>query len=230
MKHKIDIDLDTLPKKVQDFIAAEIGHCDANNVQVWLSATRSVDFDEDTKTQVNGYFNEVNEKDIKNGYHHELVCSCGKPLQEWLKLFVHESCHKDQFLEQDPAYCGTVDGIDDPYEKLDQWANASLPIEQGLVKRLIMFALNLELNCERRAVQKIIEQDLPIKVEDYIRRANAYVYFYHVYGLTRQWYTIGKEPYNIPEVLAIVPTTLDNDYTVLPDEIRNAMLKYCYGM
>ena len=36
----------------------------------------------------------------------------------------------------------------------------------------------------------------------------------------RSWYKIGKEPYNIPQVVSVMPKTFDIDYTVLDPKIE----------
>jgi hypothetical protein len=42
----------------------------------------------------------------------------------------------------------------------------------------------------------------------------------------RKWYTIGKEPYNIPDVVDIMPKTFDIDYTILDSNIEKTYDAY----
>jgi hypothetical protein len=86
---------------------------------------------------------------------------------------------------------------------------------------------DLELDCERITLGLIKKYELALDVEDYARRANAYVYFYNVLLENRQWYMIDKEPYNIPEILEIMPTDLDGDYTTTPQNISQLMKQLC---
>ena len=72
----------------------------------------------------------------------------------------------------------------------------------------------VELDCERRSVRKILDNDLPLDVELYTKKANAYVWFYRALPLTRRWFIA---PYNNPKLLEIMPAHFDNDYRTLPD-------------
>ena len=85
----------------------------------------------------------------------------------------------------------------------------------------------MELDCERVAIGVIEKHLLPIDIPEYCKKANAYVHFYNLMKETRKWYSIGKEPYNIKEIVDIMPDNLDDDCTVFTEEMRSVMMEHC---
>jgi hypothetical protein len=85
---------------------------------------------------------------------------------------------------------------------------------------------NEELNA--LTVEKIKKWSLDkiIDTEEYIQKSNAYILFYLWMKKNRSWYTIGKEPYNIDEIVSIMPKTFDIDYTKLEPKIEEVFDKY----
>lgn len=63
-------------------------------------------------------------------------------------------------------------------------------------------------------------------VEEYIQKSNAYILFYRWMHKTRKWYEIGKEPYNIKEIVSQMPTTFNVDYTKLTPKLERVFKKY----
>lgn len=134
----------------------------------------------------------------------ELGVATGKPISDWLPILVHESSHMDQWLEQDrswsEAFCEgreTVDFIDD-------WINGREDLPMS-IEELVRRSRDVELDCERRSVAKIQAFSLPIDIADYIRRANAYVFFYDHILKTRAWYPAGNAPYEREDVYSCAP-------------------------
>lgn len=68
------------------------------------------------------------------------------------QLLVHESCHVDQFLEDKKKWREADHG----YEETVKW----------------------ELDCEKRAVEKIKKYKLPIDIKIYSKKANYIIYSY----------------------------------------------------
>ena len=42
----------------------------------------------------------------------------------------------------------------------------------------------------------------------------------------RRWYSVGKEPYNQPPVVSIMPKTFDIDYTILDPKFKKVFDQY----
>lgn len=69
--------------------------------------------------------------------------------------------------------------------------------------------------------------DLPIDLEKYVQRANAYVYFYTAMKSTRKWYTIGKEPYNTESIWKHLPPHFNLDYDAIPTIVASEYVRIC---
>lgn len=119
---------------------------------------------------VRGLFFEVS--DDPDGYVAELhVAVKGKPT-EWFPIFVHESSHMDQFLE-DCIYwrkCVQPDGRD-LLGVLDDFLNGKLTSKKDIIAG-IRASIGVEWDCERRVLKKIKEYGLPINTKLYARRAD----------------------------------------------------------
>ena len=74
--------------RINNFIKAEVAHCKQHRIKIELIEVESIDI---SGTACGGFFIE----DPKP----KIVVGTSKPLEKWLPIFVHESCHKDQFVE-----------------------------------------------------------------------------------------------------------------------------------
>jgi hypothetical protein len=215
VQHDIGIDLTTLPSDVNQFVRSELNISSAHGVTVTIANKKYVNMG---GLKVNGYFGDADM---------ELVVAAKKPLSQWLPTFVHETCHRDQFTQDAKVWGIKVRGCD-PMYIIDLWLNEVVELKPITLQQMINGALKVELDCEKRAVEKIKRHKLPINVKEYIQKANAYIYFYQMFATSRKWYTIGGEPYNIPEVWQAMPTTLTGDYTALPTEYKRLFAAYCF--
>lgn len=220
IEHDIQIDVESLPKPAQNLINKTIELADEWDVRVVLSKERSVPIsDAEDSGQCNGTFSEDPP---------ELTVACGQPFEKWFTIFIHEGCHMDQWIEECPAWVdGKILGVE-AYQLLELWLQHKIELTEEQKQAIIYPSMFIELDCERRVAKKIKELNLPLDVEYYCQRANAYVYFYHLMGLTREWYEIGKEPYNYPEIVEKMPTNLDGDYETLPQGIKEVMVANLY--
>lgn len=210
-----------LSKEVEDFIVKITGYAQENGITVALKHTDCVRMG---VLKVNGYFCSADMT---------FAVALGrkpkpKPQNEWLSTFVHESCHMDQYLENSRAWRHTILGCN-PSELIDLWMRGVIELKPTILQQMILGVLNLELDCEQRSVKKIKKHKLPIDITEYTQKANSYVYFYHMVGQRREWYHIGTEPYNIPEVWQAMPTTFNNYYTTLPVEYKELYLEHCFN-
>lgn len=120
-----------------------------------------------------------------SGYFDTITIAVAKGRIDWLSILIHESCHLDQWVQkakvwtQDERWCNGS-GI------IDEWLSGKhYPVKS--VRRAILRAIKLELDCERRALVKIAEYNLPINTTSYIQKANAYILSYHRVLATRKW-------------------------------------------
>jgi hypothetical protein len=89
--------------------------------------------------------------------------------------------------------------------------------------------MHLELDCERRSTLKIDKYYLPLNSREYIQKANAYVYLYHVLLHTRKWYAKGKAPFHLPSVWTKMPADFDRDYDHIPTRYKKLILENCFS-
>lgn len=212
----IQIDLGSIKdENVRLFVDAEVHKMLRADIAVHLVNSKYVRMG---SLKVNGYFSDET---------CEMAVAAKRPLDQWLTTFVHESCHFDQWNDNARIWGQTVRGAD-PIHMLDLWINEVIELKPIPLYQMMYAALKVELDCEKRAAQKIKKHKLPFNVAEYIQRANSYVYFYHMLAQRREWYHIGLEPYNIPEVWQAMPKTYDNDYTKLPTEYKKLYVEHCF--
>jgi translation elongation factor EF-1beta len=122
----------------------------------------------------------------------------------------------DQFLENDPVFNNSL-GLDETFK----WTEGSEDVDFNKIDREIESGIAVEVDCEKRTVEKIKQYGLEfvVSVDEYIQKSNAYVLFYRWMRKNRTWYKIGLEPYNIKSVYTKMPKTFDIDYSTLSEEI-----------
>lgn len=130
-----------------------------------------------------------------------LAVATGKPFEDWIPILVHEGCHMDQWREGALAWTQNImsDG-QEAVDWLDAWCAGKRELSSEDLALAIARAKQVELDCERRVVEKIKRFGLPLDIPTYIQRANAYVQFYEHVGKTRAWNPPGKAPYQVEEV------------------------------
>lgn len=143
-----------------------------------------------------------------NGYFVEeptpiLAVATGKSSRKWFKTLVHEYCHMLQWLEQTRKW---KDSAKSDY--MWSWFVGEDRVTRRQAYRSALYALDLELDCERRVLRLIKKLDLPIDPVRYAQEANAYVYFYYAALKHKRWYEVGKEPYSLPRLVDRMPKHL----------------------
>jgi len=144
-----------------------------------------------------------------------LATATNKSINSWLSTLVHESCHMDQWSEKVSIWeVYMKEDIDLYYYK---WIN-NKRVNKNKVYRVLDICRELELDCEQRAVQKIIKYNLPIDVKEYIQKANCCLFFYSYLKLDKN----GSLP-NYDNVK--VYTKFKDDWYIDYDDISNNILK-----
>ncbi len=132
--------------------------------------------------------------------------------REFLAILAHEYGHFLQFVEDEEKY----NYYSISYNKAMDWING---IRITKISFHLDNCLELELDCERRVVKMINEFDLGLDVKDYIRRANAYVYFWKFLRFTRKWCNPYNTPSNNENVVRNMPSKFLKNYE-LTDAIK----------
>lgn len=147
----------------------------------------------------------------------EIRVATGKHPEMWMGVFIHETCHVDQSIQK-PKWmeeCEVSVGL------LDEWLNGKKVTNMGAHIRKI---IELERDCEKRAMAKIRNNKLPFDLAKYAQGANAYILGYHWTLKNRKWCT---RSYRCPEVRRKMPTKLLslNDMFVPPEDLMAAFDK-----
>jgi hypothetical protein len=204
MQEQIEVNYSKLDPAVIDFIAAELEKCRQHSISIKMPYQKTVIH---SGVRCAGYF----EQDPL-----EFAVAVGRSHKFWLNTFVHETCHIDQWREDLPIWYEKVNG-NDPLDLMDDWLQCNVELDQESINKMFDIVIEIELDCERRSVEKIKQYNLPIKIDTYIKKSNAYVWSYRLIQTTRTWDHTGA--YEFPEVWRKMPKHFNNDYTRLPDNI-----------
>ncbi len=200
------------------FLSATQDEMDLQNVELIMTDTSHVKLPKG-KMECNGYFVDQPVP--------QFACGIGKPLEEWMPVYVHEYCHYTQWRDSIPEWDNTwIDGI--YYDDfLESWIELRQDFPKKTINQFIDAGIAIEADCERRALVLIEENELPIDLDEYAQAANAYVHFYNYIRKHRKWYEVGKEPYNIKHVVSEFNTTIDDDFSISYEYI-DLYERYCF--
>jgi hypothetical protein len=169
--------------------------------------------------------------DLVNGYmiefpERQLAVAVGKPIDLWLPVLAHESSHMDQCIEGSPCWSDSyVPGTTmETIDIVELWNERKIELSESQRDDYTARSRNVELDCERRTVEKIRTFNLPIDTTEYIKKANSYIFFYTAMKETRSWYLPGKEPYNTQEVWSLCPEEFlaEEEYERVPTDLMQA--------
>jgi hypothetical protein len=134
------------------------------------------------------------------------------------ELLVHEYCHMTQWLDGMSLWRKANDSLG----LVDDWLAGK---EVDNIEEHLNNARDLELDNEKRSVEMIKKWNLPIDVDLYTKKANAYVQFYNYMKESRRWSTPGRSPYSVPEVLEVMSDKFDMNYDELTPEIHKVFVE-----
>lgn len=180
-----------IPAEYRPFVNAVKKKCKDHKINLVLSPSKSVVLSETDEFGCSGFFDDGSRS---------LVVACGKPIEQWVPILVHESCHLDQFAE-DPNWRSWTDA----YCGLWGWLDGEVMLNNAQVQKLIETVIFVEWDCERRSIEKIKKLKLPINISDYCRKANSYLYSYKV---MYQYKVFPSGIYNSTDVLKNAPSYL----------------------
>jgi len=205
-------------KNLERFMGKAITELVANKVEVRLEPKEKVVFDKNDHIGCGGFFNED-----------PLVLSVGigKPVERWAPIFIHEYCHFRQWVEKEPKYIALYrDDKPDIDEVVNEWLEGQRRVRKRDITKYINMIRRMELNCEKRAVKLIRRHRIGINLKDYIRDANAYMYFHSVMLQQKSWYKIS--PLLIKELVAMMPDHFLQSYTRVPKKVEELMIERCF--
>ena len=170
------------------FIAKAITELLEDDFSIRLPMTRSID------GKYGGWFND--DKTQK-----EFVVAMKRDCS--FEIFVHEYCHYLQWKHHRRFFTKKAKGCDVVFNWLDGKRYSKKAVSQG-----IRDAIELEWHCETLVLQTIKRYKLDIDVDNYVRGANCYLFFYHTIEKLRAWCNNSRSPYSKP-LRRLASTTLE---------------------
>jgi len=192
------------------FIGTEIVKAIENNVAIKLLPKKTV-------SRCSGFFCEEPA---------QLAVATNRENHEEFGIFIHESCHMDQWLEQTELWLQPV--LNGPEDIMAQYTTGKRTRKTKVVKSYLQAMLKLEIDCEIRALEKIKKYNLSIPLDDYARKANCYMYSYRSFYETSLWHKRPHVPSKDPVIMAQMPTEIltFKEYWKGHDLIHDLLLKY----
>lgn len=147
-------------------------------------------------------------------------------------VMLHEAQHMEQWHENCKSWREhMLNSTISAEDLMFLWIDKKIELKPAQARRYAQLSANVELDCERRTVRLIRklrrEGKTTLEVGNYIQKANSYVMFWLMVGKSRQWYEIGRRPYELPEVYSEFPTTFNLDYTKLPKRFERLYEQHC---
>ena len=197
-----------IPDEFKSFVKNVKRRCKANNVELMLSPSRTVVLTDSYSTDCHGYFDETDKA---------LVVACGKPFEDWIEILIHEYSHMEQYIHDDRWAYWT-----DCCSKMWEWLDGELQLDDENLLYVIDGMIELERDCELRALTNIIKWDLPINKSNYQRKANLYLYSYRMMPIIKKFPT---GIYENQELIKLCPKTISKNVKEVPDKVKNLILK-----
>lgn len=168
-------------------------------VTVWFVKEKRILFQD---TWVNGYF--VTNDNLDK----TLAVAVQKPEREWVGVLAHEFSHWCQASQELPLWqeCQPI------FALFDEYLLGKSSLSQQENEAVIDKILSLELDCEKRAMEWVREYQLPIPLNEYIQKANSYLFFYEYLKRNPKWYGQDSAPFEIPELWQKMPTSFQESY------------------
>jgi hypothetical protein len=184
----------------EEFIKHVKLECKKHNVKCILKNTKTVKLTDDND-RCSGYFDEEN-----------LVVAMKRP--DAIQILVHEYCHLTQWVEQCDLWVASVKN--ESHDKLYRWLAGE---EVKGIEKAINICRDLELDNEKRAVKVIKRFNLPVDIDIYIKKANAYVQYYNYILLSRKWCNPKNTPYKNERLVEAMSTKFNMDYSKLTNKL-----------
>ena len=186
-------------KKVTDFIQHVKEHCKEVGIKCDIRPVKYLVLSGNIRCS--GYFCEETMK----------LVVAGKS-KDWLGILVHEYAHLTQWQDKRTNIWKTGSiGV----THLDDWLGGK---KIRSVKKAIEWSRDLELDNEKRSVKLIKKWKLPVDLNDYIKKANAYIQFYNYMRYSKRWSRPGNAPYSNKVIYEAMPPNFRMNYKKMSDK------------
>ena len=132
--------------------------------------------------------------------------------KDWLGVLAHEYAHLTQWQDKSTNIWNTGStGV----THLDDWLGGK---KIRSIKKAIEQSRDLELDNEKRTVKLIKKWKLPIDLNDYIKKANAYLQFYNYMRISRRWSKPNNSPYSNKAIYEVMPPNFRMNYNKMAEK------------
>lgn len=197
-----------IPAEFKPFMASVKRQCKTYGVELMLAPCKKIVLTDDFEQECSGYFDSDDRV---------IAVACGKPFIEWFEILIHEFCHMEQWKTD---------------ERWDEWHEHTghtwgwLAGEKIMNKTQLMKSLDkmveMERDCEIRAVEKIRKWGLPIAVNRYTKKANIYLYSYYMLPTIK---TFPTGIYYDKKLMEMSPEGFKKSYRKVPDDMAKHIVK-----
>ena len=154
-----------------------------------------------------------------------IACAIHGDIKNWGTTLAHEASHMDQWIEKSPYWTDNYIDGKESIDWLEEWCNGK-EFTNEQVDDFIDRAIGVELDCEKRTIEKLKKYNIPVNIEEEIQKANSYIIYYRFLKETRRWYD-RSTPYLTMAVWSEMPKTFNIDYTKVPQRIKNLYYQHC---
>ena len=188
-----------LNKNVRTFINHVKGHCKEVGIKCDIRPVKYLVLSGNIRCS--GYFCEETMR----------LVVAGKS-KDWLGVLAHEYAHLTQWQDKSTNIWNTGStGV----THLDDWLGGK---KIRSIKKAIEWSRDLELDNEKRTVKLIKKWKLPIDLNDYIKKANAYLQFYNYMRISRRWSKPNNSPYSNKAIYEVMPPNFRMNYNKMSDK------------
>lgn len=197
-----------IPDEYKPFISSVKRQCKTYGIELVLSPSRNVVLTDDFTQDCSGYFCDRDKA---------LVVACGRPFEEWFEILVHEFCHMEQW-KNDSRWVEWTDACAKTWE----WLAGNTMMNNTQLRNVLDTMVELEKDCEIRAVEKIKKWELPISVQKYVQKANVYLYSYHVLPDIKKFPTA---VHSDMELVKMAPVKFKKSYRKVPPNMKEYIIQ-----
>jgi hypothetical protein len=165
--------------------------------------------------ECSGYFDSEGDESLGNTKP-TLAFSRGR--EDWIEILAHEYCHMTQWIDDIPEWSQATESM----EIVDKWLGGE---DAENIEYHINVSRDLELDNEKRTVEILRKFELPVDIDLYVRKSNAYVLFYNWLKETRRWSKPENAPYKNENVINAMSDEFDMNYESLDEHIREIYKK-----
>lgn len=134
--------------------------------------------------------------------------------KESKEVLVHEYAHMTQWIDKIPLWDLAINSL----EIMHDWLNG---IEVPNIETHLKNIRDLELDNEKRTVNLMIQWDLGVRIDKYIRKSNAYIMFYNYLLMSRKWPQPENNPDSNKKIIRKMSNKFDMDYDNMGQKLIN---------